>query len=130
MLQSGASRHFGEQKGWPEWKLQYLKTVRRRHYSDRTEQSYLVWLERFARHVGSDALEERTEADLSEFLDSLSMSQRLSAGSQRQALNALVFLFRKVFGKKLGDFSEFRRAKVRTRMTILTTPLPRQTPDA
>ena len=111
-----------EQKEWPDWKVQFLKTLRRRHYSYRTEQSYLVWLERFARYVGSDALVERTEEDLSRFLDNLSMDQRLSAGSQRQALNALVFLFREVFGKELGDFSDFRRAKVRTRMVEWLNP--------
>ncbi|MDA1276244.1 MAG: phage integrase N-terminal SAM-like domain-containing protein [Verrucomicrobia bacterium] len=42
--------------------------------------------------MGSDELAERTEKDLTAFLDTLSMDQRLSASSQRQALNALVFL--------------------------------------
>jgi hypothetical protein len=29
-------------KGWPEWKVAFLTTVRRRKYSYRTEQSYLI----------------------------------------------------------------------------------------
>ena len=84
----------------------------------RTEPSYLVWLERFARHVKSDALEERREEDIAALLDALALNERLSASSQRQALNALVFLFREVFGKQLGDFSDFRKAKVRARLPV------------
>ncbi len=110
-----------EPAGTPAWKSAFLTVVRRRHYSYRTEQSYLVWLERFARHVKSEALEERGAEDIAAFLDALALNERLSASSQRQALNALVFLFRKVFGKQLGDFSDFRKAKVRARLPVWLT---------
>ena len=43
----------------PGWKTAFLTTVRRRHYSYRTERSYLVWLERFARFCRSDQLADR-----------------------------------------------------------------------
>jgi hypothetical protein len=72
----------------------------------RTEQSYLVWIERFARHKGTDDLRAKGGPEISEFLDSLALNERLSASSQRQALNALVFLYREVFEKDLGDFSD------------------------
>ena len=101
-------------KAIPAWKTAFLTVVRRRHYSYRTEQSYLVWLERFARFCRSDDLGQRGPEDLKAFLDDLALDQRLSASSQRQALNAVVFLLREVFGKELGDFSDYRRAKVRT----------------
>ncbi len=39
-----------EKEGWPEWKVEFLKTVRRRHYSYRTEQSYQVAIQK-AGHV-------------------------------------------------------------------------------
>jgi integron integrase len=110
-----------EPAGTAAWRSAFLTVIRRRHYSYRTEQSYLVWLERFARHVKSDALEERREEDIAAFLDALALNERLSASSQRQALNALVFLFREVFGKQLGDFSDFRKAKVRARLPVWLT---------
>ena len=50
--------------GTAAWRSAFLTVVRRRHYSYRTEQSYLVWLERFARHVKSEALEERGAEDI------------------------------------------------------------------
>ncbi|MDA1276013.1 MAG: integron integrase, partial [Verrucomicrobia bacterium] len=56
------------------------------------------------------------------FLDALALDQRLSASSQRQALNAVVYLLREVFGKELGDFSDYRRSKVRPHVPVWLTP--------
>jgi Phage integrase, N-terminal SAM-like domain len=95
-----------DRTGWPEWKVAFLTTVRRRNYSYRTEQSYLVWIERFARHLGTENLGAQGEEQIGEFLDSLALNERLSASSQRQALNALVFLYRwsnrcgRIWGKR------------------------------
>jgi integron integrase len=110
-----------KQKAGPSWKVAFLTTVRRRHYSYRTEQSYLVWIERFARHGKREDLEKLGEAEIAAFLDALALDQRLSASSQRQALNALVFLFREVFGQELGDFSDYRRARARTHVPAWLT---------
>lgn len=105
----------------PAWKEAFLTVVRRRHYSYRTEQSYLVWIERYARSVVKANLEDQGEEQIKGFLDRLALNQRLSASSQRQALNALVFLYREVFGRELGDFSDFRRAKARSNMPVWLT---------
>ena len=107
-----------DQQNRPAWKVAFLTVVRRRHYSYRTELSYLVWLERFARHVKIEALETLGEEQIAQFLDALALDERLSASSQRQALNALVFLYREVFNKELGDFSDYRRAKVRPHLPV------------
>jgi integron integrase len=107
-----------DQKNWPAWKVAFLTVVRRRHYSFSTEQSYLVWIERFARHVKIEALETLGEQQIAQFLDALALEERLSASSQRQALNALVFLYREVFKQELGDFSDFRRARVRPHLPV------------
>lgn len=105
----------------PGWKRSFLTVIRRRHYSYRTEQSYLVWLEQFARFCRTDELEKRGAEDIKAFLDSLALNQRLSASSQRQALNAVVFLLREVLGKDPGDFSDYRRAKTRTHAPVWLT---------
>jgi integron integrase len=104
------------------WKTAFLTTIRRRHYSYRTEQSYLVWLERFARFCHTEDLASRGTDDLKAFLDALALDQRLSASSQRQALNAVVFLLREVFGQELGDFSDYRRARMRPHAPVWLTP--------
>jgi integrase len=76
---------------------------------------FIAWAQVF---VGTDDLRSRGEADIAAFLDHLALNQRLSASSQRQALNALVFLFREVFKRELGDFSEYRRAQVRPHLPV------------
>lgn len=98
----------------PAWKTAFLTVVRRRHYSYRTEQSYLVWLERFARFCRAEDLSARGAEDIKAFLDELALKERLSVSSQRQALNAVVFLLREGYGKELGDFSDYQRARART----------------
>ncbi len=104
----------GEGEGNPAWKSAFLTVVRRRHYSYRTEQSYLVWVQRFARFCRSEDLAARGAEDVKAFLDELALQERLSTSSQRQALNAVVFLLREVYGKELADFSEYQRARART----------------
>lgn len=108
-------------KGMPAWKQDFLTVLRRRHYSYRTEQSYLVWITRFARHWRGADLRELGAEQIKGFLDLLALNQRLSASSQRQALNALVFLYREVFGKELGDFSDFRRARAHPHLPVWLT---------
>ncbi|MFO1477135.1 MAG: integron integrase [Verrucomicrobiota bacterium] len=105
-----------------DWREAFLTVVRRRHYSYRTEQSYQVWLEKFARHCGSLPLREAGPEQAKSFLDALALRERLSASSQRQALNAVVFLLREVFGKELGDFSDYRRAKASSHVPVWLTP--------
>ena len=68
-----------------------------------------MWVERFAAYQGTNELRSQGEGQINAFLDSLALHEQLSASSQRQALNALVFLFRDVFERKSGDFSDYRR---------------------
>jgi integron integrase len=110
-----------DQTEWPDWKVQFLTVIRRRKYSYRIEQSYLVWIERFVRQLGTNELRAKGGEEIAAFLNDLALNQQLSASSQRQALNALVFLFREVFGKELGDFSDFRRARVRSHLPVWLT---------
>ena len=110
-----------DERPMPDWKKDFLTVVRRRHYSYRTEQSYLVWLERFARYFKAVNLRQLGAAQIKAFLDVLALNQRLSSSSQRQALNALVFLYREVFGMELGDFSDFRRARAHPHVPVWLT---------
>ena len=102
----------------PGWKTVLLTTIRRRHYSYRTEESYVFWINRFAKHYQTECLEDFGEEQIKDFLNDLALKGRFSASSQRQALNALVFLYREAYGRQLGDFSDYRRAKARSRLPM------------
>jgi hypothetical protein len=89
------------------------RRLRVRHYSYRTEQTYHEGAERFSRFCQPRAVSEAGEADLKRYLEHLAVRGNVSASTQRQALNALVFLVREGFGKELGDFSDYPRGRAR-----------------
>ena len=118
---AGASEPEGSAWGWTEWLGSLRRQLRIRHMSYRTEQAYVGWAERLARQHCGSAPGEVGEGELRAFLDGLAQAGRVSASTQRQALNALVFWFREVMGRTLGDFSDYRRAAVRQRLPVVLT---------
>lgn len=78
------------------WKDRFIRVIRTGHYALRTEETYLGWIERYARFVGGKQLEECGVDEVAGFLDDLAVNLRVSAASQKQALNALVFLYGKL----------------------------------
>jgi len=76
----------------------------------RTEQSYAFWVERFLAFCSHGGLEQDADA-VRAFLERLVIAHRMSASTQGQALNALVFYFKHVVGTPFGDLGEFQRSK-------------------
>jgi len=107
--------------GEVEWEQRLIRRVRTLHYQWRTEQTYRGWCWRFAKFLGATPVESATEDDARRFLSGLATEYRLSVSSQKQALNALVFLLREVFGRELGDFSDFTRARQRLHIPVVLT---------
>lgn len=85
--------------------------IRMKHYSLRTEQAYLQWAKRYlAFHASRDAQQLSAEG-LRIFLEYLAVERAVSASTQNQALNALVFWFREVLGEEIGNIGTFARAR-------------------
>ena len=92
---------------------QIHQACRTKHYSPRTEDSYVRWIERFLRFHRTQAGEWVHPRDMAadhveSFLTDLAIRRHVSASTQNQALNALVFLFREVIRKELGEFEAVR----------------------
>lgn len=124
---SGAIKTMRLQRAEPEWRLQLLTVLRRRHMSYRTETTYVGWVLRFARFLGTDDLRAVKVNAINAYMDYLARDQRVAASTQRQALNALVFLYREVFGQDLGDFAEYRKAYGRKRVAVVLSQAELQT---
>ncbi len=107
--------------GKTHWERRLVQRVRTLHYQWRTEQTYRDWTWRFAQFLGDKPVESATEDDVRAFLSGLATEYRLSVSSQKQALNALVFLLQEVLGKQLGDFSDFTRARRRLNIPVVLT---------
>ena len=75
--------------------------MRTRHMSRRTEETYLGWMRRFLSRAGA-RVEELSEAHVGRYLTELAVQGKVSASTQNQALNALLFFFEHGLGRKLG----------------------------
>ncbi|MDP2991558.1 MAG: integron integrase [Kiritimatiellota bacterium] len=107
--------------GNTEWERRLIECIRRRHLLWRTEQTYREWAGRFAQFLGNQPVELAGGDDIRRFLTHLATRERIAAATQKQALNALVFLLREVYQKELGDFSDYTRARRWTRIPDVLT---------
>ena len=97
------------------------EAIRARHYSRRTEKSYVGWIRRFILFHGKRHPSEMGEAEIARFLSSLAVERRVAASTQNQALNALLFLYREVLRKDLPRIEDVVRAKRPVRLPVVLT---------
>lgn len=85
--------------------------LRLKHYSYKTEKTYIHWIKRFIFfHKLRHPINMR-EAEVTAFLKHLAVERRVSAKTQNQALNAIVFLYKQVLSIKLGEFGPIPRGQ-------------------
>ncbi|WP_018509358.1 integron integrase [Thiobacillus thioparus] len=94
---------------------------RRRHYSPRTEESYRYWIRQYIYfhdkcHPGALGAQ-----DVEAFLNHLATVRQVSASTQTQALNALVFLYEAVLEKPLGRMVGLKRVQRLHRVPVVLT---------
>jgi hypothetical protein len=75
---------------------QVRHAIRTRHYSYMTEKAYVGWIKRFIFFHNKRHPAEMAEAEIAQFLSSLASDSHVSASTQNQALNALLFLYHEV----------------------------------
>lgn len=100
--------------------------IRLKHFSYSTERAYLDWSRRFFdylikiknKNISKEVLEAE---DVKDFLTHLALKRRVSASSQNQAFNALLFLFRNVINVELKDMNKTVRAKRGLKLPVVLT---------
>lgn len=91
--------------------VKFTSEIRRRGYAYRTEQSYEQWICRFILFCDETAPDKVGADKVRAFLDYLAIQRRVTASTQNQAMNAIVFLYTKVLGQEFPEFKTFVRAK-------------------
>ncbi len=99
---------------------QVREVIRVKHYSIRTEEAYVQWIKRFIFFHGKRHPREMGAAEIESFLTDLAVQRKVSASTQNQALNALVFLYKEVLDIDLGEFAAVR-AKRPNRLPVVLT---------
>lgn len=108
----------------PDLKLmdQVREVLRYYNYAYKTEQVYCHWVLRYIRYFGGKTHPQEMHApEIERFLSHLVSHEQVSASTQKQALNALVFLYHKVLDIRVDDrLAPLRSTKPKRLPTVLT----------
>lgn len=97
-----------------QWGSVYSKLsdeIKVRHYSPKTLKAYSTWTRKFQGFIKNKDLDAILVEDVKDFLTFLAVEKKVSASSQNQAFNSLLFFFRHVLGKEFGKVEGVVRAK-------------------
>jgi site-specific recombinase XerD len=96
--------------------------IRLKHYSYRTEQSYVYWIRRFILFHHKRRPKEMSMAEIEAFLIHLAVEGHVAASTQNQALSALLFLYRHGLHQELDAVVDAVRAKPSRYLPTVLTP--------
>lgn len=111
-----------QQNTGASWVAQFTRLreeIEVRHYSPKTLKTYTHWLKQFQAFTRSKPSDALTASDVKEFLTWLAVKKGVSASTQNQAFNALLFLYRHVLQKEFGKMDGVVRAKRRPYIPVV-----------
>ena len=95
--------------------------IRVKHYSYRTEETYVQWIKRFILFHNKRHPSEMGGDEVNAFLTHLAVNENVAASTQNQALSAILFLYREVLELELGlNLDAVRAKRPRNLPTVLT----------
>ena len=101
---------------------QVRKQIRLKHYSMQTEKSYVGWIKRYIFFHNKKHPIEMGKQEIEAFLTHLAVNLNVSASTQNQAFNALLFLYTQVLGVPLKDQNiQALRAQQRVHIPVVLT---------
>jgi integron integrase len=100
---------------------QVREVCRLKHFSIRTEQSYVHWIKRFILYHGKRHPLEMSDQEIRAFISSLATQKNVSASTQTQALCAVLFLYRDVLKTGLQFVDGIERARRPKRLPVVLT---------
>lgn len=93
--------------------------IKIRHYSPKTLKANRGWARHFQAFTKSKDYRALTQRDVVEFLSYLAVEKKVSASSQNQAFNALLFLYQHVLKMEFGEIKGVVRAKRRPYIPVV-----------
>lgn len=98
------------------------EVIRLKHYSWRTEKTYLDWIKRFILFHDKRHPKTMGAPEVREFLSSLATDRKVAASTQNQAFSALLFLYKEVLKQELPWIENVQRAKRPAKLPVVLTP--------
>jgi len=102
--------------------LEIIRTeLRVKHYSIRTEKTYISWIKRFILFNNKRHPKEMGAEEIKAFINNLAENHHVSASTQNQALNAILYLYKEILKKDIGWINEIRFAQKRKHLPVVLT---------
>ncbi len=95
--------------------------LRARHYSKRTEETYIHWIGRYIRYNEMAHPDSLESTDVVRFLEHLVIANNVSPSTQRVALNSLTYLYKKFLGRENIELGEFTKARKAVKLPVVLT---------
>lgn len=101
---------------------QYREALRNRHYSLRTEQTYIAWVRQYILYHNKRHPREMGAREINDFITHLVNKKTVAASTQNQAISAILFLYRNVLDIELDEKAliPIRPTKPRRVPTVLS----------
>ena len=95
--------------------------IRVKHYSLRTEQTYVDWIKRYIIYFGKQHPATLSAGHVERFLSHLASERNVAASTQNQAKSAILFLYKEVLGVELPWLEGITQAKAPKRLPVVLT---------
>lgn len=102
-----------------EWERTFIGKIRQQGKSYRTEQTYLTQCRRFLGYLENKTIDDLRIPDIESYMTHLAVDQKRSVATQRQALNAIVFLFRNMLQVEIPEDLQFERAAAKAKLPVV-----------
>jgi integron integrase len=86
-------------------------TLRANHYSRKTEESYISWIKQFIIFNNKRHPSELGKEEIQKFINYLAVERHVSSSTQNQALQAILYLYKKIIKQEIGWISEVKNVK-------------------
>ncbi|MBL9118288.1 MAG: integron integrase [Phycisphaerae bacterium] len=96
-----------------------LTFMQARRYSPRTIEQYVYWMRRLIHHCGRRHPIDISNSEIVDFINSLTISERVAPSTQNQASAALVLLYRDILGEPYERVAGITRAKISARIQVV-----------
>jgi integron integrase len=113
---------YAEKSDSPEWDAviaALAAEIKSRHYSRSTLKTYALWSRQFQGFLQNKTPQDLSAIDVKGYLTHLAVKCHVSASTQNQAFNSLLFLFRYILKKDFGDHKDVPRAKKSTYIPVV-----------
>ena len=95
------------------------KDLRTKHYSRRTEDSYIGWIKRFILFNNKRHPDDMGEDEIRGFINHLANNYKVSASTQNQALNSILYLYKNIIKKDIEWIEGIKYAQRKRHLPIV-----------